>query len=70
MGFAVGIGRRQWDDITLGDGEGQGEHAPSRLICADTGSRRSRDEDRQIRVFCATEAAMTASPNADHGLPG
>ena len=29
-GFAVGIGLRRWDDITLGDGEGQGERAPSR----------------------------------------
>jgi hypothetical protein len=26
-GFAVGIGLRRWDDITLGDGEGQGERA-------------------------------------------
>ena len=29
-GIAVGIGLRRWDDITLGDGEGQGERAPSR----------------------------------------
>ena len=26
----VGIGLRRWDNITLGDGEGQGERAPSR----------------------------------------
>jgi hypothetical protein len=30
IGLAVGIGLRRWDDITLGDGEGQGERAPSR----------------------------------------
>ncbi len=29
-GLAAGIGLRPWDDITLGDGEGQGERAPSR----------------------------------------
>ena len=36
--IAVGIGLRRWDDITLGDGEGQGERAPSR--------RSARQSDR------------------------
>jgi hypothetical protein len=42
-------GHRPWRNLATG-----GRAEPP--ICADTGSRRSREEDRQIRLFCPTEA--------------
>jgi hypothetical protein len=46
-GLAVGIGLRPWDDITLGDGDGQGERAPSRRYARPVTPRRFSVEARR-----------------------
>src|SRR5207247_11429282 len=59
-GFAVGIELRRWDDITLGDGEGQGERAPSRRYGRATGSR---SITRQTPRFGRSERPQAGGPH-------
>ena len=69
-GLAVGIGLRRWDDITLGDGEDQGERAPSRRYGRPLQSRcLSAEADRSARYGRAARSqGISRLREGRHGL--